>query len=136
MTGKRAENSKEIRAYIKARSLLGLKQVDIHREVYRIYGQGQMSHRSVCRWLARFKMLPVHGRPPTAAPKSNIKKITNLLNEDVPYTVRHLTRLANLSLAQVHDILLKHPKLRKINARWIPHLMNRRDLMSYMLKSF
>ena len=33
MGGKRAENVIEIRAYIKARSLLGLKPVDIHREV-------------------------------------------------------------------------------------------------------
>ena len=33
MTGKRAENVLEIRAYIKGRPLLGIKAVDIHREV-------------------------------------------------------------------------------------------------------
>ena len=43
MTGKRAENSMEIKAYIKARSLIGLKPVNIHREVCDIYGKGQMS---------------------------------------------------------------------------------------------
>ena len=37
MTGKRAENVLEIRAYIEGRSLLGIKAVDIHREVCDIY---------------------------------------------------------------------------------------------------
>lgn len=55
MVGKRAENVIEIRAYIKGRSLLGLKPVDIHREVCDIYGKGQMSYMTICRWVARFK---------------------------------------------------------------------------------
>ena len=36
MTGKRAENSMEIRTYIIDRSLIGLKPVDIHGEVFDI----------------------------------------------------------------------------------------------------
>ena len=47
MTGKRAENSVGSGAYIKTRSLLGLKPVDIHREVCNIYGEGQMAQK-VC----------------------------------------------------------------------------------------
>ena len=47
MTGKQAENVLEIRAYIKGRSLLGIKAVDIHPEVCDIYGEGQMSHKTV-----------------------------------------------------------------------------------------
>ena len=47
MIGKIAENSVEIRACIKARSLLGLKPVSIHREMCDIYGEEQMSHGSV-----------------------------------------------------------------------------------------
>ena len=43
MTGKRAEYSMEIRAYIKARSP-GRKPVDNHCEVSDIYGEGEMSH--------------------------------------------------------------------------------------------
>ena len=67
MTGERAENSMEITACMKARSLLlGLKSVDIHREVRDIYRKGQMSHRSVCRYVANLRpanrikqMLPI-----------------------------------------------------------------------------
>ena len=31
--------------------------------------------------------------------------------------------MTNLSLARVHGIFKKHLKVRKINARWIPHLL-------------
>ena len=41
-------------AYIKGNSLLSIKVVDIHREVCDIYREGQMSHRTVCRWVAIF----------------------------------------------------------------------------------
>ena len=39
MTGKRAENVLEIRAYIKGRSLLGIKAEDIQCVVCDIYGE-------------------------------------------------------------------------------------------------
>ena len=86
MTGKRAENSFEIRAYITARSLLGLKPVHIYPEVRDIYGEEQMSHRSVCRWVAIYKLKAgqhdlkdsAHsGRPPTTTTKSNINPFPN-----------------------------------------------------------
>ena len=83
MTGKRAEHSMEIRAYIKARSLLGLiKPVVIPREVCDIYGEVQISQRSVCRWVAKFKTgqqglkdAARSGRPPITTTKSNIRKL-------------------------------------------------------------
>ena len=81
MTGKRAENVVEIRDYIKDRSLLGIKAVDIQREVCDIYGEGQMSHRTVCRWVAKFgagqqqlKDATRPGRPATATTKGDIEK--------------------------------------------------------------
>ena len=40
------------RGYNNGRSLHGIKAVDIHCEVCDIYGEGQMSHRTVCRWVA------------------------------------------------------------------------------------
>ena len=76
MTGKRAEISVEISAFIKARSLLRLKSVDIHREVCDIYGEGQMSKRSVYRWVSKskaiqqdFKDATRSGLPPTTTKK-------------------------------------------------------------------
>ena len=40
--------------YMKGRSLLGIKAVDIHREQCDIYWEDQMSHMTVCRWVAKF----------------------------------------------------------------------------------
>ena len=84
-----------------------------------------MSRRLFCKWVAKFKAgqqdlkdAPRSGRPPVTTPKSKIKKLTYLLNQDAPYTVRDLARLANFSLVRVHGILRKHLKLTKINARF------------------
>lgn len=130
MPGNRVENKLEIRAYIKGRSLLGLQAKDIHREVCDIYGEGQMSRSTVFRWVAKFKSgeqqledAARSGRPKTSVTKKNIGKISNLINADARYTVRQLARMTSLSLAIVHEILKKHLKVRKINARWIPHLL-------------
>ena len=85
MTGKRAENSMEIRAYIKARSLLGLMPIDIHREVT-FMERHKCPIGSVCRWVAKFKAshqdAASSGHSPTVTAKSNTKKITNFLNQD------------------------------------------------------
>jgi hypothetical protein len=55
MVGKKAENVIYIRAYIKSRSLLGLKPKEIYRKVCDIYEEGQMSFMAVCRLIGRFK---------------------------------------------------------------------------------
>ena len=66
-----------------------------------------MPHTSVCRRVAKFqagqqdlKDAAHSGRPPTASTNSNIKKITDLINQDARYNVRDLARLVNLSLAR------------------------------------
>ena len=106
-TGKRAENVFEIRAYIKSRSLLGLKSVDIHREVCDIHGECQISHRSVCRWVAKssawqhqLKDAARPDRPATTTTKGNIEKIRNILKTDARFTIKQVARMANLSLAR------------------------------------
>lgn len=127
MVGKRAENVTDI----KGRSLLGLKPKDINRKVCDIYGEGQMSYLTVCRWVGRFKSghqqlkdAAHTGRPiATTTTKHNIERIRQILKKDARYTVRQLARMTNLPLAHVHCILKKHLGLSKINARWIPHLL-------------
>lgn len=46
------------------------------------------------------------------------------LQKDAINPVRQLDRMSNLSLAHVHCSLKKNLKIRKINARWIPHLLS------------
>ena len=94
MTGKRAENVNEIRAYFKGRSLLGIKAVDIHRKVCDIYGEGQMSHRTVCRWVAKLsagqQQLKDAARPGRPATTTTKGYKSNILKTDARFTVRQL----------------------------------------------
>ena len=78
MTGKRAKNSMKIRTYTQARSLLGVKPVDIHRDVCDIYGDGQMSHWSVCRWVTKFKVGVMQRNDP---PLQNDPRVISLRRE-------------------------------------------------------
>ena len=131
MAGKQAANKLGIRAYIKGRSLLGIKFKDIHSEVCNIYGNNQMSYSTVCRWatkfqsgLQQFKDAARPGRPVTSTTNKNVDKIGEILKVDARHTVRNLAHMTNLSLARVHVILKKHLKVKKINARWVPHLLS------------
>ena len=120
MTGKRVNYVLEIRAYIKDGSQLSIIPVDIHREVWDVYGEDHMSYRTNCRWVAKLrrgqqqlKDASHTGRAVTTTTKSNIEKIRNILQKDARFTVRQLARLTNLSLARVHGILKKQLQLRK-----------------------
>ena len=86
MTGKRAENVLKIMAFIRGRSLtlLRLKSKDIHQEVCDIYGDGQMSFSTICRWVAKFqsgqqrlKDAARPDRPVTSKTPKNVEKIRN-----------------------------------------------------------
>ena len=55
MTGKRANSVLELRAYIKGRPQFCIKPVDIYYEVCKIYGEYQMSYRTICRWVSKFR---------------------------------------------------------------------------------
>lgn len=66
-------------------SLLGIKPVDIHHEVCDIYGNGQMSHKSVCRHL---RDAAPQGRPVTVTANNTVVKIHQFLQRDAKYTER------------------------------------------------
>ena len=89
-----------------------------------------MSFSTICRWVAKFqsgqqqlKDAARPGRPVTSTTPKNVEKIRELLKTDARLTVRQLSRMTGLSLSRVHLILKKHLKVKKINARWIPHLL-------------
>lgn len=90
-----------------------------------------MSFSTICRWVAKFqsgqqqlKDAARPGRPVTSTTPKNVEKIRELLKTDARLTVRQLSRMTGLSLSRVHLILKKHLKVKKINARWIPHLLS------------
>ena len=63
------------------------------------------------------------GRPKYAAPKEIVSKIKEIIEGDARYTVRDIARKVGISLSTIQLILKKHLKVRKIFARWVPHLL-------------
>ena len=68
------------------------------------------------------KNAPKSGRPKFASCKEIISKIKEIVEGDVRFTVCDIARKVGISLSTVHLILKKHLKVRKIFARWVPHL--------------
>ena len=69
------------------------------------------------------KNAPKSGRPKSASRKEIVSKIKKIIEGDARFTVRDIAQKVGISLSTVHLILKKHLKVRKISARWVPHLL-------------
>lgn len=130
MVGKSVDKKEEIRAYIKARTLLGCSLKDIFSEIKVVYGNTSLSYDTVRRWKKKFdsglqsvENTPKSGRPKRATAKENVAKVKEIIEKDARYTVRDIARMVGISLSSVQFILKKTLNVRKISARWVPHLL-------------
>ena len=88
-----------------------------------------MSYDTVRRWIIKFessvesiKNAPKSGRPKFASRKEIVSKIKEI-EGDARFTVCDIARKVGISLSTVHLILKKHMEVRKIFAKWVPHLL-------------
>ena len=130
MVGRSVDKKDEIRAYIKARSKLGCSLKKLMTEISTAFGPSCVSYDTVRRWIKKFesgvvsiKNAPKSGRPKSASRKEIVSKIKEIIEGDARFTVRDIARKVGISLSTVHLILKKHLKVRKISARWVPHLL-------------
>ena len=128
MVGRSVDKKDEIRAYIKARSKLGCS-LKLMTEISTAFGPSCVSD-TVRQWKKKFesgvesiKNAPKSGRPKSASHKEIVSKIKEIIEGDARFTVRDIARKVGISLSTVHLILKKHLKVRKISARWVPHLL-------------
>ena len=89
-----------------------------------------MSYDTVRRWKNKFesgvesiKNASKSGRPKFASLKEIVSKIKEINEGDARFTNRDYARNVGISLSMDHLILKKHLKVRKIFARWMPHLL-------------
>ena len=130
MVGRSVDKKDEIRAYIKARSKLGCSLKKLMTEISTAFGPSCVSFDTVRRWKKKIesgvesiKNAPKSGRPKSAFRKEIVSKIKEIIEGDARFTVRDIARKVGISLSTVHLILKKHLKVRKISARWVPHLL-------------
>ena len=89
-----------------------------------------VSYDTVRSWKYKFELdvesiknAPKSDRPKSASRKEIVSKIKKIIEGDARFTVRDIARDVGISLSMVHLILKKHLKVRKIFARWVPHLL-------------
>ena len=89
-----------------------------------------MPYVTVWRWFRRFKGglelvkdAPRSGRKKSVITPKNIQKVKDLIAQDALYTVGNIARYVGISVGSAHIILKKILKVRRLTARWIPHLL-------------
>ena len=130
MVGRSVDKKDEIPAYIQTRSKLGCSLRQLMTEISTAYGPSCVSYDTVWQWKKKFesgvesiKNAPKSGRSKSASRKEIVSKIKEIIEGDARFTVRDTAGKEDISLSTVHLILKKHLKVRKISARWVPHLL-------------
>ena len=92
---------------------------------------------SVTRWCKKFKSgvdsvedAPHARRPKTVTSQKIVEKLTNLVATDAIFTIRHIAKCVGISVAAAHTILRRNLKMRRISARWIPHLVTKEQKLA------
>ena len=71
------------------------------------------------------KMIPVPGRPETSVTKANIAAVKIVVEQDARLSVKDIASCTGISEGSVQTILKKRLDLRKVCARWVPHLLTK-----------
>jgi histone-lysine N-methyltransferase SETMAR len=94
------------------------------------FGDGAPSKTMVYKWYTEFKHNrmtlkddPREGRPKSAVLPQNIDAVRKLIEEDRHVTYREIESCIGISMTSIHKILHEHLGVRKLCARWIPHLL-------------
>ena len=120
----------EIRSYIKCRVRLNIDSKQIFNELCGIYGPQTISMRTVFRWVKAFKAGKFSveddtcpGRPKTSVTKANIAAVKIVVEQDARLSVKDIASCTGISEGSVQTILKKRLDLRKVCAKWVPHLL-------------
>ena len=124
----------EIRSYIKCRIRLNIDSRLIFNELCGIYGPQTISMRTVFRRVKSFKAVNFSvendtrpGRPKTSVTKANIAAVKIVVKQDARMSVKDIASCTGISEDSVQTILKKRLDLRKVCARWVPHLLTEKQ---------
>ena len=129
----------EIRSYIKCRIRLNIDSKQKFNELCGIYGPQTISMRTGFSWVKAFKAGKssveddTHpGRPKTSVTKANIAAVKIVVEQDVRLSVRDIASCTGISEGSVQTILKKCLDLRKVCARWVPHLLTEKQKTQHL----
>ena len=120
----------EIRTYIKCHNRLNIDSKQIFNELCGIHRPQIISVRKVFRWVKAFKAGKFSveddtrpGRHKTSVTEANITAVKIAVEQDVRLSIKDIASCTGISEGSVQIILKKRLDLRKVCARWVPHLL-------------
>lgn len=121
----------ELCFYVFAHFQLGKSVTKIHEDLLAVAPESCPSFDSVARWIREFKAGRATlgdgdrpGRPSTSMTEGKCELLAQLVADDPHCTVAELAAAVNVSVGSAHTILHEQRGLRKVVARWIPHLLS------------
>ena len=76
------------------------------------------------------KDAPHARRPKTATSPKLVEKVKDLIATDARFTTRYIAKCVGISVGAAHTILRRDLKMRRISARWIPHLLTKEQKLA------
>jgi histone-lysine N-methyltransferase SETMAR len=120
----------EYRAVIKLFVKEGLTPNEIHPKFINVYGDSSPSFSTIKQWAAEFKrgrtsleVDPREGHPKSAATPEIIEQVHDMLLDDGRIKVREIAETIGISKERVRYILHEELYMKKLCARWVPHLL-------------
>jgi histone-lysine N-methyltransferase SETMAR len=149
MADENVSTSTEQRAYCKVRALLGYSPTNIHNDLVKVYGINALSYPTILRWVKRFtegreslENDPRSGRPATSITIREIDAVKKIIEIDARYTVDDISAFTGINSSTVFKILKEKLLLKKVCARWVPHILtdeqkrNRVEICQKLLKTY
>ena len=109
---------------------LNIDSKQIFNELCGKYGPQTISVCTVFRWVKAFKAGKFSveddtrpGRPKTSVTKANIAAVKIVVEQDARLSVKDRASCTGISEGSVQTILRKCLDMRKVCARWVPHLL-------------
>lgn len=102
----------------------------IHEDLFAVYSDQAVPYNTCARWIREFKAgrKLLTDKPRPGSPKSKVNKtlvaiIKNQVDNVPNVSVREISSDLDVSIGTVHRVLHEELGLRKISARWVPHVL-------------
>lgn len=102
----------------------------IHDDLFIVYADLVVPYNTCARWVREFKdgRKLLTDKPRPGAPKSKvngalIENVKNQIDNDPNISVREISSELDVSIGTVYKVLHEELGLRKISARWVPHVL-------------
>ena len=116
--------------YIFTRLQLGDGLQKIYEDLFAVYSDLVVPYNTCARWIREFKdgRKLLTDKPRPGAPKSKVNEtlmenIKKQVDNDPNISVREISSDLDVSIGTVHKVLHEELGLRKISARWVPHVL-------------